>query len=177
MKIMKNSWHYKLYSKIYDLEVAPPPNNLCLYFWESILAMILSVLIVIFKSIWVIIKSVYRILLIPINLFVELLIGFYLKGYFQKRVALFKVSGIKFYPYQLIAIFAISIFYGEKIISILYQNYLYIFGTIISLFIIYIGIWSIYCVVNKTRRTETWHLIKAYLKAKKQKICPFVEYE
>lgn len=173
-----------------------PSNNFCLYFWKIIfLTIVLLPLAFILCGI---------ITLISVTL--GFLFGFHLKKFKNEKIGLLltllnneeyvfdfqskhplKVGRLKFYPYQPIVIIAITyflyftigtwIYLGKELLLIIYSNYLYIFGTITFLFIIYVIGLGIYCLVSKTRRSESWKLLSAFVKTKKEKICPIIKFE
>ncbi|HEY4495339.1 MAG TPA: hypothetical protein VJC01_02740 [Candidatus Paceibacterota bacterium] len=174
MKINTNSWHYRI-QKVFNRDNA---NTLCSYFWKVVGSMIgLSV--------------IYTILSVTtlISYFISPFFGYYPKrfsclifpsvDFFDKefgvrgltsRKPLFQFKSASFYGYQLLLGGFIA--YSISILGGWLWTIIIIMGIVAAIFLA----WFLYVIFNKTRRTDSWIIVKEYLKAVKNKTCPLIEY-
>lgn len=154
MKLNKNSIGVKIYQYVWGEDL---PNNLCNYFWKSILAYMLVPLVTIFQIMY------YPASLIPV---VKDEIGV---DRFSERLT------------GLLAIFAGIIMFSSGVFVssawVTYQSktvmfHFYALGCIITLFTAFATV--VLLVLKSTNRKE--NVVKEYIKAKKGRYCPKIEW-
>lgn len=174
MKINTGSWHCKIQQSIYRGRA----NTLCGYFWGTVGAMI-------------IVSIIHAILFgtTLISYFIFPIFGHYPKQFsypiwpevnfydaeykiygITSRRPLFRFKGVAFYGYQLLLC-------GLAVYSISALGYwLWAIGLIVGIVAVIFLCWFFYIIFNKARRTDSWGILKEYLKAIKNKVCPLIEY-
>lgn len=150
MKLSKNSWHYKL-NMLYDDWV---PSNLCPYFW----------------------KTVYRTILLPLNLVLAIPM-FILEWIYGDRfdgksdwIWIKAILGFMIFLVLLCGISAIAMLFiqREAVVAVGVTGWIIIFGIGFS------WLWGKY---QDSRENNPPSLIGSYFKAKKEKVCPKIEWE
>lgn len=150
MKVSRKSWHYIVNSKVFE----DPKGNLCGYFWQTILA------IVLFIPLYIVV--------FPVNLLQD--------GDSKDTSPLFSwkvFAGLFFYLAIFLLVNMILMFFVEHE-SV---EALGVLGWIVavSLLITYlssIGLFDRF----KGKKEKKESLVVSYLKAKKKKVCPIIEF-
>ena len=177
MVINKETWHYKLYRNSYlrVLDV-PEMTTLCQYA-RRVLLMAVARLIL---------RPMIFVVWFPVAVFTSLLplmFGYYptkstfLGPYADKhededfkmrKYPALNVAGLKLYPYH-----ALLVLGG---LALLLQLPYVVLG-IAAIMAVFCGtLWLLYRIIRFSK-TETGHLMVAYIKAKKEKICPIVKFD
>ena len=150
MNISRNSWHYRLADFMLDFANKSPSNSLCVYFWQVVLAP------------FAIMAVVFALLMAAVVLLIALLYG--VGTMFNDLLAGIHILPVTFK--QLPGIFN----YRAVITSLLID------ASII--------LWCTYKVRKNSRpksekidEQKEQNFVFAFIKAKKQKICPFINFK
>lgn len=164
MNINKNSWHYKVFANTFSLfeDTIPRQSNLCQYFRRLMFAPFIYLL-----------AMVAIVIVFAIVGPLSTLIGYYPvihNAYggdvFEKYPGL-KVKGVEVYPWMVILL---GLFLWLNVASFIYAWHVTfiiegsIVGCIVALFF---GVAFI---------PGLWHLTSEWLAARKQKICPLINF-
>ena len=148
MKISKQSWHYRLVNDSFTL----PSNNLCTYVWQIIVSLIFWLIFIMFvSSAAFIIASGLAVFVLPH--FVDVW-GYEGHWRVKKLIELVMVFGALFWI--VCAGFSISYLWGFLIDKLITDRREGSFKSV------------------KSRKPS---IVSEYIKAKKQKICPMIEFE
>ncbi len=196
MNINKSSWHYWIYSCYYSWRMKPVPkqSSLCKYFWTVVFGGLLSLLLA------VVIGGLYFAIF-----FIKAAVGWFfgLRPSSEwdisdfEEAERFKLGRLVFYPYE--AAGALIILFGFPYLYVLYPES---WGRITLI----AAAWSLLAAFawlhqkgaikaikgiggrKKSPQTQKnkkkirgadsgWELAKAYLKAKKERICPLIVFK
>lgn len=172
-RISRKSWHYVLRCKM----CLDDSRSICSYFWSTVgVLLVVGIFYFIF--------------------FVTTLISYFISpffGYYPQRFGLtVPISGVKDEDWKIYGLtsrkslfqFKGTSFYGYQfLLSGFLTYFLSILGwwlQIIVFIVMFIAViflsWFLYIICNKARRTESWSVIKEYIRAFKNKVCPLIEY-
>lgn len=176
MQINKNSWHYKVYGWTYEHSFCiPERTNLCQYVQRIVLGSVGICLRFAFLSVANIVALIFYVILMPFALF----FGYLPTLFSQKHGEIFtpysglKIWGAEFYPYHLLP--AGGIVLAEMILAHDYGlKYIVISQASIVAAIITLLVGLYY--YDDFKKIEAVSLAKKYFSAKKQGICPLVEF-
>lgn len=163
MKLALDSWHRKLYNMTYDIRV---PRSLCGYFWVIVLAVVLFIPL--------------TVLSIPNRLL----------GFFREKDEDNDVQGDEVLLASSTAIFGLIVYAGlAEIVCMIWLLFdaslppIIVFGgfgwlIVLSIIIIWLKTkWANRYRKPRPMKEKKPSLIGSYLKAKKEKICPIIEWE
>lgn len=184
MNINKNSWHYWLYSHTYKEGKIPVSTNLCQYVRRIVVSIpcIMFLAAVDFMEFGS--EKIWSLLIAPL---------YTLNGETERYEIVIRPShiivilamGYLFYHYTMIALvitgMGIGAVIGEiidsrwpivgvPVVGYLYWNYTIIMVTISALAIVVI------IALIAIPDSEAWHIFKEYVKARKRKVCPLIEF-
>ena len=194
MVINRKSWHYRLQDSMFEYKgrTRLEPKSLCSYLWTTVAAMLCACFCIIIFSI-----------VTPFSYLVMLPRGYYPRRFslfvfpstlfakddnclvcgVKERRALFNIGRRGVYGYQLIlaaaGAWALYNFAGDfpPFVSIYREEFtIGVLTLLVTVAMISIG-WGIYILISKTRRSETWVLIREYAWAVKHRVCPLIEYQ
>ena len=179
MVINKESWHYKLYRNSYlSVLDVPTMTTLCQYA-RRVLLMAVARLIL---------RPMIFVVWFPLFVFtspLSLMFGYYptkstFLGPYQhkheyehededfKKYPALNVAGLKLYPCHALLVLGGWLFC---------YNFPYVALGIAAIMAVFCGtLWLLYRIIRFSK-TETGHLMVAYVKAKKEKICPIVKFD
>lgn len=150
MNISRNSWHYRMADFMLDFFGKSPSNSLCIYFWQVVLSPFLIV-----AGVAILLFALTAILFV-------FLYGF--GAFFNDMLASMKILPAIFH--QLPGVFN----YRAVVTSV-------IIDTLLVLVIAYNTYFKHRWVSNKSDEPKETNFVFAYVKAKKQKICPFINFK
>lgn len=172
MEISKKSWMYRV--AYCDEAGKPEKTNLCNFFWRTVFN--LFVYYFMFPFAFILISPLFLVLFL-VFLVVEFLVGYrptlergLTKWTLDEMVAykLPTVQGRRILPIYLVLVFGVGWVIGKFVL------YYPIYSAIILLICVFLGLIGL--VVYKLSKSEFVGLVKEYVLAKKQKICPIIHF-
>lgn len=162
MTLNKSSWYYKLYTKTYS---SRPPNNLCGFFWKLVWAIL-----------WFPINFIWNIIPETVDKLIDKdgVDNVMREPYFSVKPI---VSAIIYFGVFAICCIPVAFFYpwfsNELPFMAVFGQSTCTFG---ALAIIFFGIrWIVLKVTNNKKHSS--NLLIEYIKAKKAKLCPRIEWK
>lgn len=176
MVINKNSWHYKVWKFSYFLTHTEVPDrtNLCQYFMRSFLYVplslfCLSLILLVGGTILVVFPNIITILL-GFGILIPILDPIKSKNIYRLYPFYkFPIIGRMIPPWPIVCFIWFSITLSILIsLSPLYMSYVLII-TVMTLLV--------FSAIVRLIIATDWSLVKEYLKAKKQKVCPIITFQ
>ena len=172
MKIDRKSWHYKLYRIWFEERES---ENLCGYFWKNVLSLLATVTLA--PIIFILLGCIFG---------AAWFIGFWPnEGKYKEKPASdivhrqYKFDGRRKWPvapWEIVI--PLAILYGIVMVALRNMN---AFLETITWVGIVIGALAVLAglgfLIFKGWKSETFKLVRAYLSARKQKVCPLIEFE
>jgi hypothetical protein len=197
MMIDRESWHYKL-QRMFHGESEGEAKNRCQYFWRVAVSMVG------FGAVCLVAAPVAAVIYILIVYLGVVCIGMPLLGWRVRsynpwqliklapsdqwnptRTLFIRIASFRVFPYQVVitasALWAAYTYSASPFGSVtpgrvIAASLLFIYvGALLLVGLCMLG-WGIYIGVSRARRTETWHLIREYTRATKERVCPLIEY-
>ena len=165
MEIVKSSWHYFVWSMSYKLFYSgiPKRTNLCRYFWRIVLFTIFLLPVYTLRKL----LSIEREKVKDMDIFSDRPFEYYGDYYIKNSIQFISVIGILWAVFLSIPF----IFPSMWIVKMYLMFFVCVLGGIVLLgMVVGCTLLSIHC----GGRTN---IVKEYIKAKKNKICPIIDFK